>query len=236
MQLTNAVGLVGVLIYLGAYAALQFGIIAGQSYRYALLNIAAATCVLISLTAAFNLSSALIQICWIAISAGGIVRLYVILHGLRFTPEEADFIASKMPHLHKHRARKFLDNGIWVTGKPGTQLTQEEIPVDELIYMADGEADVTLGGHVIGQCVGGDYIGEITSLGGEPASATVTLTKPSRYFCIKASRVRELVCKTPELREALAVSFAAATGSKLSAINAELVRRGVGREATEDSR
>jgi hypothetical protein len=56
----NAIGIAGVALYLGSYAALQVGLLRGQSYAYASINLAAASCVLISLTQNFNLSSALI--------------------------------------------------------------------------------------------------------------------------------------------------------------------------------
>ncbi len=68
-------GIVGVLLYLGSYAALQFQVISATGIKYPILNFLAASAVLISLFESFNLSSALIQISWIAISAYGITKL-----------------------------------------------------------------------------------------------------------------------------------------------------------------
>ncbi|WP_104016903.1 CBU_0592 family membrane protein [Roseovarius nitratireducens] len=53
-------GYAGVSVYLGAYICLQLGLIRGSGYRYALLNMIAAIFVLISLSAEFNLASAII--------------------------------------------------------------------------------------------------------------------------------------------------------------------------------
>ena len=71
----EALGVLGVLIYMGSYVLLNVGYIAGQGYHYALINMVAAICVLASLSQSFNLASAMIQVCWIAISLYGLARL-----------------------------------------------------------------------------------------------------------------------------------------------------------------
>jgi len=70
------VGVLGFLFYMLAYGLLQLGKISGQCYTYSLMNLLAATFVLISLTHQFNFASALIQISWIAISMVGMCRLW----------------------------------------------------------------------------------------------------------------------------------------------------------------
>ena len=82
---SDFVGLVGVLLYIGAYAAMQFGFLRGQTYAYAALNALAAGCVLLSLQEQFNLSSAIIQMFWILISLAGMLRLFSLSHRIRFS-------------------------------------------------------------------------------------------------------------------------------------------------------
>lgn len=72
MSLYQVIGLMGFLAYLGSFAALQMKLLDGNGVRYAALNILAACLVLISLTEAFNLASALIQISWILIGICGL--------------------------------------------------------------------------------------------------------------------------------------------------------------------
>ena len=77
LSLFNYLGLLGFVTYLTSFGALQFRIIDGNSIFYTLLNVLAATLVLISLTVDFNLASALIQITWIIFGVVGLVfRLY----------------------------------------------------------------------------------------------------------------------------------------------------------------
>ena len=66
-------GLLGFFFYMASFAALQFRILDGQGMTYSFLNVLAASLVLVSLTAEFNLASALIQVSWIVIGIAGIL-------------------------------------------------------------------------------------------------------------------------------------------------------------------
>ncbi len=72
----DLVGLLGVLLYVGSYSALQLGRMDGNSLRYCVLNGCAATLVLISLFYNFNLASAVIQVVWITVSLLGVYRYF----------------------------------------------------------------------------------------------------------------------------------------------------------------
>ena len=177
----------GLRFYLGSYGALQIGLLRGQGYAYATINAAAASCVLVSLWQNFNLSAALIQIFWIAISAIGIARLFVIRRRLRFTPEERDLLETVMPDMPREQARELLNLGNWFTAEPDHILTTECEPVPYLAYLAKGEAAVTTSGRQIALIKQPAFIGEITCLDGEEATGTVQLTKPSLIFTIDAA-------------------------------------------------
>lgn len=68
------VGLLGSALVVGSYFLLQSGRLSGTSLSYQLINIAGSSCILVSLVGSFNLSVALLQCTWIAISLFGIVR------------------------------------------------------------------------------------------------------------------------------------------------------------------
>lgn len=68
------VGNVGVFCVLLAYLLLQLGRLSTAGLRYGLLNAVGAMLILVSLTQRFNLSSVIIEVCWLTISLIGIVR------------------------------------------------------------------------------------------------------------------------------------------------------------------
>ncbi len=70
----DAVGNLGVLLVLASYLGLQLGRIELQGLAYSACNAAGAVLLLVSLTVNFNLSSVIIEIFWLAISAIGLWR------------------------------------------------------------------------------------------------------------------------------------------------------------------
>lgn len=68
------IGVLGFILYMLSYFLLQIGKISGTGNCYILLNLGAASFVLISLLHQFNLASALIQVSWILISLLGLAR------------------------------------------------------------------------------------------------------------------------------------------------------------------
>lgn len=74
LQWYDLVGLLGTLLVVGSYFLLQSGRLSGTGLPYQLINIAGSSGILVSLSGGFNLSVALLQCTWIAISLYGIVR------------------------------------------------------------------------------------------------------------------------------------------------------------------
>lgn len=70
----DLVGLGGTLAILVAYFMLQSRRLSGTGLTYPALNLVGAAGVLVSLMGSFNLSVALLETAWVAVSAYGIVR------------------------------------------------------------------------------------------------------------------------------------------------------------------
>ena len=70
----DLVGTIGVVMILIAYFLLQTERLSGQSVGYSVVNLVGSLMIAVSLLYAFNLSSFIIEIAWIAISIYGIVR------------------------------------------------------------------------------------------------------------------------------------------------------------------
>lgn len=88
LDIYNIIGLLGTELYLLSYALLNMEKIKGSSYTYITMNMLAAVFVLISLFEHWNLSSAIIQGCWIVFSIIGLLNIY--LKGKKQTRIEAD--------------------------------------------------------------------------------------------------------------------------------------------------
>jgi hypothetical protein len=71
--LIDAIGVAGFGLYVLNYTLLTFGRVCSRCITYFAINWVAASCVLVGLTASFNLASALIQVFWICISTVAIL-------------------------------------------------------------------------------------------------------------------------------------------------------------------
>lgn len=221
----HLLGLAGVAVYIGAYFALQAGLVKGQGYAYAGLNTIAACLVLISLAKNFNLPSAVIQVTYISISIFGMVRFYLLTQHIRFSDEEAGVLAMALPDVSKLQCRRFLDLGFWKDEPAGTVLTGEGEAVRQLYFLVSGGADVNVSGNSVAHLDPPALVGEMAVVMKLPASATVTLTGPSRLLCIEAGVLEVFLHRNPAVRHALDSRIANHIGAKLSRSNAALSAR-----------
>ncbi len=218
----TAAGTLGAFLYLGAYAALQLGVIRGDGYAFPALNLVASLCVLTSLSAWFNPFSAFIEVSWLLLSLFGIARLWLLTRGLTFTDEERRFLDAALPGLSRLSARRFLSRGAWEDLAPGTVLTREGAPVDRLTWIASGAASVTHDGAEVATIPEGLFVGELGVLSRDPATATVIVTAPTRAFTIPAAPLAALVAKHSDLRLSLDAGIGADARRKIVGANRRL--------------
>lgn len=74
-QLLTAIGFLGVVLVLLAYALLTTGKLQSDNWRYPVLNILGTLGIIASLFAQFNLPSMVTQLMWIAVSIIGLMRI-----------------------------------------------------------------------------------------------------------------------------------------------------------------
>jgi len=70
----DVIGLIGVALYVGAYASLQLGILGLSDLRYSALNAVGGIAVIYSLIWNFNLAAFVTQVLWLAFTVIGFVR------------------------------------------------------------------------------------------------------------------------------------------------------------------
>lgn len=209
---------------MSAYAALQGGFIRGNGYTYKILNLIAASLVLVSLTYNFNLSSAIIQTTWIAISVFGLLRYFILHHSTKLTADEAAFARSKLPDLPKPLVRSLFLAGTWQDLQPGAVIATEGKELGALVYLLIGEAVVSHGGEKIALLKSDPFIGELSCFDDGSASATVTVQSMARVFNMGSKNLINLCGRQPDLRVAVEKAIRRDIGMKLIASNGQMPR------------
>lgn len=139
--------------------------------------------------------------------------------GARFTDQDRKVADSLVAGVSEQRARHLIDQGLWLSGDKGDMLTREGEPIENLYYLAEGEARVMSMGRQVGTCGPGDLIGELTILSGERASATVILDGPARFWCAPAKSLRPYVEAHEDIKRAVGQGIAGALKAKVRAAN-----------------
>ena len=145
-----------------------------------------------------------------------------------FSAEEKDFIESWLSGGTPSSRRALLDLGSWETLEAGTQLTTRGERPHDLVFLSRGEAIVSIADHRVARIAEGHFIGEMSLLGDELASADVTLATSSRVWRIRRSRLDEAKTKQAELFGIIEVALALSLRAKLIAANDRLVTKATG--------
>ncbi len=90
----------------------------------------------------------------------------------------------------------------------GFVLTTEGAPGRECFVIADGKAQVTIGGRLVGMAGPGDCVGEIALLDGGRRTATVTAETPMTVFVLSTAEFQALLEMSPTVVGKIAVSLA----------------------------
>jgi len=213
----DAMGALGLLLYLGSYLALQLGLIRGDDWVFPTFILAAALSMILSLTARFNPFSMMVEVAWAAISVIGLIRLYIIYKYFRFNDEEQAAAKRLMPGLAKDRVRKLLSLGNWNDVSPGHVLIRQGQPVTHLIYVASGVCRIQIDGTIVATIGAGGLIGEMTYHTGRPATATVIVDTASRILAFERGALEGFLDRNDDIRAALEQSIAGDLRHKLAA-------------------
>lgn len=145
----------------------------------------------------------------------------------KFTDEEHAMAEKALVGLNRAQARRLIDQGFWMDGRPGDVLIEEGQDVGQLYYLASGAAEVRANEHLVGRIGPGQLVGEATVLGETAAIATVILIEPSRVWCAQGDALNDYLAANPEARHALEHSFTVSLRQKLDAMNRARVQSGL---------
>jgi CRP-like cAMP-binding protein len=107
---------------------------------------------------------------------------------------------------------RLIEAGEITEHAPGEALTEEGVIGHRFRLILEGKAEVERGGHPVATVGRGDFLGEVSLLGGGPSTATVRCTEPTTCLTIWrepfwgllqvepaiALRILEVVCRRLE--------------------------------------
>lgn len=137
----------------------------------------------------------------------------------RFTEEHQHFAQNMPDSVDRSAIKRLLDLSDLERFEPGAVLTSEGTVVRQLVYIADGIIKIEHSGRVVAICGPGDYVGELSFLSGNPATATATVVKPTRALVFDQSRLTAAIGGDAQLRRTLESALNRNLAGKLARSN-----------------
>ena len=114
-------------------------------------------------------------------------------------PEERALLDDILRVEEPAHQRRLIGLLAWRDAERGEVLILQDQRDPPLIYVASGTADILHEGKLVGVCGEGDFLGDMSMVSGERASATVIATGPMRIALIDRASLLEMGRAIPEV-------------------------------------
>lgn len=121
----------------------------------------------------------------------------------RFDDEHQHFAQNMPDSVDRSAVKRLLDQSDLQKLQPDQVITREGEKVTQLMYIADGIVKIERGDRLVAICGPGDYVGELSFLSGNPATATATVVKPTRALVFDQAQLATAIAADAQLRRTL---------------------------------
>jgi len=80
----------------------------------------------------------------------------------------------------------------------GELIFREGAPADSMYVLLEGQAQVSIGGHIVETAESGALLGELALIDQSPRAATVKAVAPCKLLPIDEARFHQLIAQTPQ--------------------------------------
>lgn len=159
------------------------------------------------------------ELIFVAVNVIQLAILWYYAKRHRFSEDEQRLASIIPANIERRTVRRLLRLARLRHIEAGEKLTMEGEAVHDLMFIADGVAQIERGGRIVAVCGPGDFLGEMSFVSGGVASATAVAARPMRYLAFDQRRLRAAVETDGDLRQALDASFNANLVGKLAKAN-----------------
>lgn len=135
------------------------------------------------------------------------------------TREERELFDHVMKIEDPRRQNRLRDLMVWQDVPVGTRLIDQGQRDPPLIYIASGRAEIERDLSIVSECGAGEFLGEMSHVSGERASATVTVTQDMRMARLDRDALAQLASSLPEIGQAVDRAFNRSLAVKVLRMN-----------------
>ena len=167
----------------------------------------------------FDPVSVLWETVFVLVNIGQLLIIWYYERHHRFSGAEQHFADNMPPGMDRATIKRLLGFSASRDVEAGATLTSEGQGVDDLLYVAGGEVRILHGDRIVATCNPGDYVGEMSFLTGNPASATSKSVTPVRLLAFERRKLRAAIDADPALRRTLEAALSRNLAEKLVRAN-----------------
>lgn len=156
---------------------------------------------------------------FVLINAARLAELYRRARGGDMTAEERELFDHVMKIEDPAKQNRLKDLMIWQDVAPGEILIMQDQVEPPLIYIASGRAAIERDGKLVSECGAGEFVGEMSQISGELASATVRVAEPMRMARLDRDALAQLTRSLPEIGRAVDSAFNRSLAVKVMRMN-----------------
>ena len=118
---------------------------------------------------------------------------------IRFTDDENRLFQMVFLILTPVEFLKLLKIARWMEARPSEELARKGEILDSVMVIFSGRVSVRVDGRFVAELTNGQFIGEMSFLTGESASATVIAMEPTRYVAWSKEALKLFLERNPDL-------------------------------------
>ena len=155
------------------------------------------------------------NVLFITINGTWLIMIVYGQRGTRFNDDEQELYETIFPDFTRLDFLKLLRAAVWQNMPTGQRLAVEGRTLEDLILIVRGAVKVSADKKELAAVRDGQFIGEMSYLTEQTASATVTATEPTRCLVWKKDRLRRVLQRNPSLKYGMVKVMGADMSKKL---------------------
>lgn len=156
---------------------------------------------------------------FLAVNAARLFQMWNRARSGSTTREEQELFDHVMRIEDPSKQNRLRDLMQWRDVEAGDVLIEQDQPNPPLIYIATGRASIKRDGQLVNECGAGEFVGEISHISGDGASATVTAVLPMRMAKLDRDALAQLTQSLPEIGRAVDSAFNRSLAVKVVRMN-----------------
>lgn len=218
--------MMGDLSSVGGIAAMLAGVlmvaaIAMNSMRWLriLALVAGAAALVAVITSGAEMLVSLIVACFVIANGTQLIVLMLRGRAHHLSDEERELLEGVLEVQDPEQQRRLLGLMRWRDAAPDEVLMQQGQSRPPLVYIASGQAAIEHDEKRVGTCGAGDFLGEMSLMTGESASATVRVMVPMRIAHFDRDSLGQFTADVPELKRAFDAALNRGLAAKVLRMN-----------------